>query len=95
MSYELEFSKEFERIFSKLQRKNQNQCEIIVKKLREIKENPTRYKPLSNKLKGYWRVHIDSSFVVIYKIIGNTIIVCDYDHHDHIYEKVKNKKGYL
>ncbi len=51
MTYSLEFSKEFERIFEKLQRKNKKQCEIILNKIREIIQNPEHYKQLSHSLK--------------------------------------------
>ena len=89
MSYTVEFTKEFSRVFSKVQKKNRKQSEIIIKKIREIKENPTHYKPLSNQLKSYWRVHIDAHFVLVYKIVGESIFMIDFDHHDHIYQKIK------
>ena len=92
MTFSLEFSKEFTRTFSKLQKKDQKQVEIILKKIREIKENPEHFKPLSNQLKGYRRVHIDSHFVLAYKVVGQTITIIDYDHHETIYEKLKRKK---
>lgn len=87
MNYGLLFTKEFTKVFEKLLKKNKKQAEIVLKKIREVKENPTHYKPLSNKLKGYWRVHVDSSFVVVFALKGNYIIIYDYDHHDNIYDK--------
>jgi len=95
MSYTVEFTKEFSRVFSKVQNKNKKQSEIILKKMKEIKENPAHYKPLSNKLKGYWRVHIDSHFVLVFKIVEETIFIIDFDHHDNIYQKIKlwEKRG--
>lgn len=95
MSYTIEFTKGFARVFAKVQKKNWKQSEIIVKKIREIKENPTHYKPLSNKLKSYWRVHIDSHFVLVFKIVQDTIWIIDFDHHDNIYQKIKlwEKRG--
>ena len=39
MIYELKFSREFKRIFSKLHKKNRKQSEIILKKIREIKNH--------------------------------------------------------
>ena len=86
MIYELKFSREFKRIFAKLHKKNRKQSEIILKKIREIKVNPTHYKPLSNELKGHWRVHFDP-FVLVYEIVGNVIVITDYGHHDIIYRK--------
>ena len=87
MTYSLEFSKEFERVFEKLQKKNPKQCEIILKKLGEIIQQTGHYKPLSHNLKGYRRVHIDKSFVLVFKSEGTKVIAVDYDHHDNIYKK--------
>lgn len=74
-------------IFRKLAKKNPKQLEIIKKKLKQILENPYRFKPLSNIMKGARRVHIDRSFVLVYSIDekNKTVVLEDYDHHDHIY----------
>ncbi|MBI2547261.1 MAG: type II toxin-antitoxin system mRNA interferase toxin, RelE/StbE family [Candidatus Aenigmarchaeota archaeon] len=74
-------------IFKKLAKRNPKQLEMITKKLQQILENPYRFKPLSNVMKGMRRVHIDKSFVLVYSIDENTktVILEDYDHHDNIY----------
>ena len=74
-------------IFRKLAKKNPKQFEIVAKKLQQILENPYRFKPLSNTMKGQRRVHVDKSFVLVYSIDENTktVILEDYDHHDKIY----------
>ncbi len=74
-------------IFRKLAKKNPKQLEIIKKKLKQIFENPYRFKPLSNIMKGPRRVHIDKSFVLVYSIDerNKTVVLEDYDHHDRIY----------
>lgn len=87
MNYEVHFSKEFERIFEKLQKKDRKQSEIILKKVRQIRDNPEHFKPLRHDLKSYKRVHIGKSFILIYKIEGNKVIIQDYDHHKKIYKK--------
>lgn len=73
--------------FKKLAKKNPKQLEIITKKLQQILEDPYRFKPLSNVMKGTRRVHIDKSFVLVYSIDENTktVILEDYNHHDNIY----------
>lgn len=78
-----------DKIFQKLVNKNPKQLEIITKKLQQILEDPYRFKPLSNVMKGFRRVHIDKSFVLIYSIDehSKTVILEDYDHHDKIYQK--------
>ena len=78
-------------IFKKLAKKNLKQLEIITKKLQQILENPHRFKPLSNVMKGFRRVHIDKSFVLVYSIDEKTktVILEDFDHHDNIYNNKK------
>lgn len=83
--HELEISEKIDKIFSKLTKKNEKQLKIINKKIKEILKDPYRFKLLTNNLKGIRRVHIDSSFVLIYEIRENVIRVLDYDHHDKIY----------
>jgi YafQ family addiction module toxin component len=75
-------------IFKKLSKKNPNQLEAITKKLEEIVENPHRFKPLSNIMKKFRRVHF-GSFVLTYFIDekNKTVILEDFDHHDEIYKK--------
>ncbi len=74
--------------FKKLAKKNPKQLEIITKKLKQILENPYRFKPLGYDMKGIRRVHVDKSFVLIYSIDESTktVIIEDYDHHDKIYK---------
>lgn len=75
-------------IFKKLAKKNPNQLEVIAKKLDKVVENPHRFKPLSNTMKGLKRIHF-GSFVLTYSIdeINKTVTLEDYDHHDKIYKK--------
>ena len=87
MTYGLEISEQFEKILSKLRKKNRKQLEIINKKVEEVRENPYNYKPLRGDMKGARRVHIDKSFVLTYEIDEQAKIIrlLDYDHHDKIY----------
>ncbi|MGV8169540.1 MAG: type II toxin-antitoxin system RelE family toxin [Candidatus Nanoarchaeia archaeon] len=89
MSYEVHLSEHLDKLFSKLSKKNRKPLEIILNKIEEISENPNHYKPLRGNLKGIRRVHIDSSFVLIFEINeqNKTILVLDYAHHDEIYKK--------
>jgi YafQ family addiction module toxin component len=75
-------------IFEKLSKKDPKRLETIAKKLNEITENPHRFKPLSNIMKGFRRVHF-GSFVLVYSIDEENKVVTleDYDHHDKIYRK--------
>ena len=71
----------------KLFKKDRKRYEIVMKKMEEILQNPHHYKPLSHDMKHLRRVHIDSSFVLVFSIDENDGIVCfiDMDHHDKIY----------
>ena len=78
-------SEVIEKKFHKLAKKNKKQLSMIDKKLKEIISDPYHFKPLKGDMKGRRRVHIDSSFVLIFAIEGKKIIILDYDHHDNIY----------
>jgi YafQ family addiction module toxin component len=86
--YALKLSDKIIEIFRKMEKKNRKQLEIINKKVLEIRENPHRFKPLSNIMKGFRRVHF-GSYVLTYHIDENNKIIAleDYDHHDKIYKK--------
>jgi YafQ family addiction module toxin component len=87
MPYSLEVSALADSKFKKLAKKDIQTLKIIGKKLEQITENPTHFKPLKGDMHGARRVHIDKSFVLIYEIDESrkTVRVLDYDHHDKIY----------
>lgn len=84
MNYGIEFSDEFEKSIKKLKKKNKVLFQQIQKKLIELVQNPEHYKPLRNILAGYRRLKF-GSFVLIYKIEGNTVRIISLDHHDRAY----------
>lgn len=87
--YSLEIKEEPDRIFKKLSRKNLKQLSIINKKIEEIRENPGHiYKFLRKPLQSFNRVHIDKSFVLIFKIEHGrkTVVIYYYGHHDNVYK---------
>ncbi|MBS3167236.1 type II toxin-antitoxin system mRNA interferase toxin, RelE/StbE family [Candidatus Woesearchaeota archaeon] len=84
MEYLIEFSEEFEKSMKKLKKKDKTLFLQIQKKLLELINNPEHYKPLSNVLAGFRRIHF-GSFVLIFKIEGNTIKIISLDHHDNSY----------
>jgi YafQ family addiction module toxin component len=87
--YSLEMKKSVERIFLKLAKKNPKRMLIIEKKINEVLSNPYNSKPLRFPLQNFRRVHIDKSFVLIYRINerNNTVELWRYDHHDNIYRR--------
>ena len=86
--YHLEIKEEADKIFKKLAKKDPKQLKIIGKKINEIRTHPTGYKPLRKPLNGYHRVHIESSFVLIFAIDhpSTTIVIYYYGHHDSVYQ---------
>jgi len=87
--YDLQIKEEADKIFQKLARKKFHQLEMINKKVSEICSNPEHiYKFLHNPLQGFNRVHIDTNFVLIFKIdhAKKTVVLYYYAHHDEIYK---------
>ena len=86
--YTIENSDKIDKIFRKLSRKNPQEFEAIMKKLAELAEDPHRFKPLSNVMKGFRRVHF-GNFVLIFLIDEQrmTVVLEDYEHHDKVYRK--------
>ncbi|AFV24656.1 addiction module antitoxin [Methanolobus psychrophilus R15] len=87
MEYGVVVSEIADKKFIKLAKKNPKQMSIIGKKIQQVLQNPYHFKPLRGDLHGARRVHIDSSFVLIYEIDedNKAIRILDYDHHDVIY----------
>ena len=79
------------KILEKLSKKDSKRYEIIWKKINEIinSENIEHYKNLKYPLNNFKRVHIDKSFVLVFKYdkINDKLIFYDFDHHDKIYLK--------
>jgi len=84
--YAIENSERVDKIFRKLSKRNPQELEAITKKLVELAEDPHRFKPPSNVMKRFRRVHF-GSFVLIFSIDEErmTVILEDYEHHDRIY----------
>lgn len=86
--YDLEIKEEVDRIFAKLTKKNPHQLHIIDKKVKEIREEPFGYKFLRKPLQGFNRVHIDTHFVLIFKVDHQRKVVelWYFAHHDEVYQ---------
>ena len=89
MAYTLKRKEHLDRVFAKIAKKGPVQFQAIQKKVKQILEDPHRFKPLSASMKNKRRVHIYKSFVLVYEIQEKKKIVelWDYDHHDKIYSK--------
>lgn len=91
--FDFDLSDELKLIIRKLVKKDKKRVEIINKKIKEVinnnKESIQHYKNLRYNLSDFKRVHIDRSFVLVFKvdIFNNFILFVDFDHHDRIYGK--------
>jgi len=86
--YTLSIKPEADKIFCKLLKKNKKQLEIIDKKIIEIRENPHhKYKHLKNPLQEFYGLHIDTHFVLIFKIDheNSNVDIYFFAHHDEAY----------
>ncbi|MBU0457019.1 MAG: type II toxin-antitoxin system RelE/ParE family toxin [Nanoarchaeota archaeon] len=84
MEYKIKFTPFFENQLKKLKRKDKVLFERLIKKLKELRQNPEHYKPLRNVLKGNRRAQL-GPFVLIFDIEGELITVHYVKHHDKAY----------
>ena len=91
--FSYDISDELKEIIKKLNKKDKDKSLRIAKKIQEIINNNNetidRYSNLRYNLKEYKHVHIDKSFVLIFKVFKdkNFILFDKFDHHDNIYKK--------
>ena len=86
--YKLSVKESLDRKLKKLGKKDRELLLLIDKKVKEILQDPFRFKPLKKPLQNKRRVHVGRSFVLIYEINEEKSIVTlvDFDHHDNIYK---------
>jgi len=93
LPFKYDFSDELEETLSKLFKKDRKRCETLLKKIEEIslRDETTieYYKNLMYDLKEYKRVHIDKSFVLLFKVFKKEkfILFDKFKHHDEIYKR--------
>ncbi len=89
--FDFDLSDELRFIIKKLVKKDRKKVEIINKKIKEIVSSDSNsiahYKNLRHGLSDLKRVHIDSAFVLTFKVdkAKNYILFMDFDHHDNVY----------
>lgn len=87
--YKPERSEKLKKILKKLSKKDKVRYESTLKKIDEVIHcgDPDHYKNLAYDMKQFKRVHIDSHFVLIFRVdkADNIIEFYDLQHHDHIY----------
>ncbi len=79
-----------EKELKKLSKKDRVLYEAVMRKIEEILScsDVNHYKNLRSPLQRYKRVHVKSSFVLLFEYVenGDRVIFCDLDHHDYIYQ---------
>jgi mRNA-degrading endonuclease RelE of RelBE toxin-antitoxin system len=87
LPYSLGIREHVNKIFLKIGKKDKKQMELITKKVEEICENPSKFKPLHSPKQNLRRVHV-GSFVIVYSMneAAREVTIEDYAHHDDIYE---------
>ncbi len=89
--YNFERSDKLIKILKKLFKKDKVRYEATMKKIQEVirSENLQHYKNLSYDLSDFKRVHIDSHFVLIFKVNEKDKLIRfeDLQHHDTAYER--------
>jgi YafQ family addiction module toxin component len=94
--FNFDLTDELKAIIEKLSKKDKKRVEIINKKIKQIVNSDQtfieHYKNLKYDLREFKGVHIDSSFVLVFRvnIPKNFILFVDFDHHDRIYKKKYN-----
>ena len=85
--YGLKINEKLRQRLHKMRKRQRGLLRAIDKKVLEIQEDPHRFKPLSNVMRGLRRVHINKSFVLVFSIdeASKTVFLEDFDHHDRIY----------
>ncbi len=85
--YHVEISLNIQKEFKKLKKKNLPLLFAISKKVEEIRLNPQSYKNLNAPLNNLKRVHVGSSFVLLFSVNETTkTITLEYlKHHDDAY----------
>lgn len=90
--FDFDISDELKILFRKLSKKNRVRAEILNNKIKEIVANDIntidRYKNCKYDLKDYKGVHIDKSFVLLFKVYKekNMIYFWKLKHHDEAYK---------
>ena len=78
-----------EKILNKIYKKDKIMYNAIMNKMQEIidSEDVNHYKNLRIPLQHLKRVHIKSSFVLVFKYteLDDKVFFYDFDHHDQIY----------
>lgn len=92
---DFEIEKKLHKVLQKLFRKDRKRYEIVWKKINQIVNDVDieHYKNLRAPLNDFKRVHVDSSFVLIFRYdkLKDKISFYEFEHHDKVYGKKLGK----
>ncbi|VVB62544.1 ParE toxin of type II toxin-antitoxin system, parDE [uncultured archaeon] len=86
MQYQVQWTQEFQNQYHKLTRKNKSLQERLDKKIAQIIKTPELGDPKRHDLKYTRGAHVDP-FVIVYLILGRTILFLYVAHHKRVYEE--------
>jgi YafQ family addiction module toxin component len=89
--HKFERSDKLIKILKKLFKKDKIRYEATIKKIQEVisSEDPNRYKNLSYDLSDFKGIHIDTHFILIFKVDNSAKLIKfeDLKHHDDAYQR--------
>ena len=92
MTFTIIFSENLKKKIVILKQKDKKTYETLQKKILQIatcdKLTIEHYKNLRGNLSDFHRVHI-GSFVLIFRVVDDTIVFEEFEHHDTIYKTKK------
>ena len=93
MTFSFDIAENLELKIKKLVKKDKKRADIVHRKIQEIINQDinsiNHYKNLKHDFAVFKRVHIDKSFVLVFRVDEKKecIVFEDLDHHDNIYRR--------
>ncbi|MGV8143252.1 MAG: type II toxin-antitoxin system RelE family toxin [Methanothermobacter sp.] len=90
--YDIHFIPEFDEFMEDLSKKEPTIHDQVIKKITDIAEtlewSDKHYKNLQHPLNRYRRVHLNKTFVLVFRVDHNKHMVefYVYDHHNYVYQ---------
>jgi addiction module RelE/StbE family toxin len=85
MAFKARRSDTFKKMYKYLTKKDNPLKIRLKKKMEQILECPENHDMKTGDLKGFYGVHVNP-YVILYRIVGDTVEFMYVDHHDNIYQ---------
>ncbi len=86
MPFKARRSEKFKKMFKDLTKKDAPLKLRLRKKMEQILEHPENHDMKTGNFKGVYGVHVNP-YVILYRIVGDTVEFLYVDHHDNIYNQ--------